>query len=74
MTTHSVHPDSHTHGLADDCPRCQEHAEHPERGLDRDNIRRLLRGETYTKLDERAAARLQDALRLGRFLEEVTGG
>lgn len=74
MTTHSPHPDSHTHGLADGCPRCQEHAEHPERGLARDNIRRLLRGETYTKLDERAAARLQDALRLGRFLEEVTGG
>lgn len=73
MASHGPHPDSHTHGLADGCPRCQEHAEHPERGLDRDNIRRLLRGEIHTTLDEIAANRLQDALRLGRFLEEVMG-
>lgn len=26
---HTDHPDVHTHGLADGCPRCEEHAENP---------------------------------------------
>jgi len=38
MASHSLHPDSHTHGLADDCPRCDEHAEEPLQGLDHENI------------------------------------
>ena len=41
MSTHSYHPDTHTHGLADDCPRCTEHAHHPERSLDAVNMRAL---------------------------------
>lgn len=42
MTTHTFHPDSHTHGLADDCPRCAEHAEHPTRSLDDANFAALV--------------------------------
>lgn len=38
MTVHSYHPDTHTHGLQDDCERCDEHAEHPEASLDRMNL------------------------------------
>lgn len=70
MTMHSLHPDSHEHGLADDCPRCAEHAEHPIRTLDRENLRRImalaisdnrLAGEaTYT--DQVAAAKVLTAL------------
>lgn len=35
---HSYHPDTHTHGLADDCERCDEHARHPWWGLDSENL------------------------------------
>ena len=42
MTSHTKHPDSHTHGLADDCPRCTEHAEHPFESLDDGNLRELI--------------------------------
>lgn len=41
MTCHSYHPDTHTHGLADGCPRCDEHAAHPELGLDQGNLAAL---------------------------------
>lgn len=40
--THTIHPDSHTHGLADGCPRCDEHALNPLRTLDEANLRGLL--------------------------------
>jgi hypothetical protein len=39
---HSDHPDSHTHGLADDCERCAEHAKHPLRSLDNTNLRNIM--------------------------------
>ena len=42
MSTHSLHPSTHEHGLADDCPRCAEHAEHPLDSLDLENQRNLL--------------------------------
>lgn len=54
MTTHVYHQDTHTHGLAPECPRCQEHAEHPAASLDSINIARLLRGEVHTPLDRKA--------------------
>lgn len=38
MTCHAYHPDTHTHGLADDCPRCAEHARHPLGSLDPGNL------------------------------------
>jgi hypothetical protein len=53
MAQHTYHPDSHEHGLADDCPRCAEHAADPVAGLDtallanlHDRIRRDLPGRS----------------------------
>ena len=42
MSTHGPHPPTHTHGLADGCPRCAEHAEHPFESLDAKNLRALI--------------------------------
>lgn len=36
--THTKHPSSLEHGLADGCPRCRELAENPTRWLDRDHL------------------------------------
>lgn len=41
MSSHTRHPDVHTHGLQDGCPRCEEHAEHPERSLDNEMLEML---------------------------------
>lgn len=41
MATHTLHPDVHQYGLADDCPRCDQHAEHPLVSLDEQNITML---------------------------------
>ena len=38
MSTHTQHVPIREGGLADDCPRCAEHAEHPFDSLDRDNL------------------------------------
>ena len=59
MTIHTYHPDSHTHGLHPDCPRCQEHAEHPHESLDAWNRARLLCGDVFTDLDRQALAVLR---------------
>jgi hypothetical protein len=58
MTTHTYHPDIDTHGLADDCPRCQEHTRHPEWSLDEETKARLRRGEVYTETDRSALVML----------------
>ena len=58
MTLHTYHPDSHSNGLQPGCPRCQEHAEHPERGLDSQNLARLRAGVLITSLDRQAARNL----------------
>lgn len=58
MTTHIYHPDSHTHGLCSKCPRCREHAKHPEQSLDQENIDRLMNGDILTELDVQAVAQL----------------
>jgi len=42
MVAHTKHPDSHSHGLADWCPRCDEHAEHPFDSLDDENLKTLI--------------------------------
>ncbi len=70
MTMHSMHPDSHTHGLADDCPRCVEHAEHPIATLDHENLRRIMElavtddrlGQPVTHTDLVASAKVLTAL------------
>ena len=43
VTTHRLHSDVHEYGLADDCPRCEEHARDPIAALDADMIASLYR-------------------------------
>lgn len=43
MSTHTVHQDIHSHGLADGCPRCEEHSHNPLATLDDKVITNLLR-------------------------------
>lgn len=47
---HIEHPDTHTHGLCDDCPRCAEYLHRPT-GLDHENLRRIWRGDLKTATD-----------------------
>ena len=71
MSTHTYHPRiwDPTVGtvdgpvLVDDCPRCQEHAEHPEWSLDGRRRMRLMElwtadGPWLSDLDKKAALRL----------------
>ena len=57
---HILHPDIHESGLADDCPRCAEHADHPE-GLDvacRRDLRSRIEAGAYPRSEyERRAMR-----------------
>ena len=70
MTIHSIHPDTHEHGLADDCPRCAELAERPIQSLDRENLARIMNlavaddrlGHAVSYLDQVAAGRVLTAL------------
>lgn len=41
MTVHTLHADTHTHGLADDCPRCEEIGEEPFYNMDESSLRHL---------------------------------
>ena len=47
---HTEHPDSHTHGLADGCPRCEKNIETPQL-LDEENLRRIWKGDHKTRTD-----------------------
>lgn len=42
MVSHTIHPDSHEHGLSDDCPRCLQHAVTPALTLDDENLTALV--------------------------------
>ena len=68
--SHTFHPDSHTHGLADDCPRCEEHAQNPLVSLDADNLsslmQRVVNREGYRSDNEREAM-----LNLRRALDQA---
>lgn len=39
---HTLHPDSHVAGLADECPACDENADHPWDKLDDHNLHQLI--------------------------------
>ena len=61
-----LHPDTHTHGLADNCPRCAEHAQHPTLSLDQVNLAmlrsRIEQGlEARSENEARAMDRITDA-------------
>lgn len=47
---HTPHPDSHKHGLDDDCPRCQEAIANPNQ-LDENNLTRIWSGAIITRTD-----------------------
>lgn len=75
-TTHTIHEDISSHGLADGCPRCEEHAEQPIRDLDRSNlcdlvsmaVDRSIRPRSGT--EERAVATVLNAMeQFGRIAE-----
>ena len=66
MSTHGFHPDTHEHGLADDCPRCTEHAEHPLDSLDVENLRALL-----ARINADYAARSENEARAMQNLERT---
>lgn len=59
MSSHTMHPDSHTNGLADTCPRCYEHSLHPFETLDDPNLKELARrvraDEDARSVNERTA-------------------
>lgn len=59
MVSHSVHPDSHEFGLADNCPRCAQHALLPTISLDDENLTaliwRVIEGKPSRSTNERHA-------------------
>lgn len=70
MSSHTFHPDIAIGGLDDACERCHEHAQHPWRDLDPDNLRRLVENaldgsvpELPTANDQLACANIRDVLR-----------
>ncbi len=71
--THAPHADITTHGLQPGCPRCEEIAQRPVQLLDADEILRLLDGRWHSALDERAAAKLRQALEEGQRLLDLLG-
>lgn len=75
-TTHTVHEDISSHGLAPGCPRCAEHAENPIRDLDTENLRVLVNLAVNRDIrprsvaEEVAAANVLTAMeRFGRIAE-----
>lgn len=79
VAVHS-YPDSHEYGLADDCPRCEQHARDPLRGLDDDNVTNLLwrveTGQPPRSTNEAIAmAHIRDAIavhdRLSSYLQNL---
>jgi hypothetical protein len=72
MAIHTPHPDSHTHGLADDCPRCAEHAVDPVRGLDDENLLNLV-ARTRAWMDddwENGSPRSDNELKAMKVIEQ----
>jgi len=71
MATHSPHEDSHTHGLADDCDRCAEHAARPH-SLDDENLGALwMRMLDVEFGDGTASYRSANEAKAGRYLYDV---
>lgn len=66
MVSHSLHPDTHENGLADDCGRCLQHAVAPVISLDDENLTalifRVIEGKPSRSLNERIAMDYVEAL------------
>lgn len=82
MPSHSYHAPIPTHGLADGCVRCLQHAEHPFDSLDDDNLLDLVeRTIRWMDDDEHSVARsrneqkamtiVSDALTHRRILDRL---
>ncbi len=76
VTSHAPHPDIHTDGLADRCPRCDQHAVDPFASLDQDVLRilaeRLRDGEPARSDNEgRAMDVLRRAMRDSQFVSHL---
>lgn len=75
-TTHTIHSDISVSGLADGCPRCEEHAKDPIRDLDLENLRFIVNLAANRDLRPRSAAEARAAAnvltameRFGRIAE-----
>lgn len=83
MPTHTHHPPIGTHGLADSCLRCEEHADHPFDSLDDDNLtdlvertKRWMADETEnalarSKAEQKAMTRVSEALQQREILDRI---
>jgi hypothetical protein len=82
VPAHIAHPSTHTHGLADGCLRCGEHAEHPFDSLDDDNLADLVartkrwmaddpEAVARSKNEQKAMTRVADALQQRAILERI---
>lgn len=72
MGAHTPHPDSHTHGLCDDCPECQKRIEQPLL-MDDANLRRVWRGEHHTRTDVKVYDALYRACTTHQRLQSAFG-
>lgn len=82
MSVHTLHPDSHTHGLADACPRCAEHAADPFSSLDDENLQMLVgrtqlwmrdEGDFFPRSDteQKAMCQIETSLRNAAVLQRI---
>ena len=67
---HDHPPMTHTHGLQDGCPRCQQYVERPT-DLDAENLNRIWRGDHHTALDVQAYNALYRAVVITQRLAEA---
>jgi len=71
MASHAYHEDTHEFGLADDCPRCAEHAAHPVT-LDDQNLAALwLRMLDVEFGPDDASYRSTTEAKAGKYLYDV---
>jgi hypothetical protein len=68
MSSHVYEPSIREHGLQDNCPRCAEHAEHPEWSLDDDNLRALIE-RTMAWMEDREFPRSETEAKAMRGIE-----
>ena len=76
--SHTIHEDSHTHGLADGCPRCKEHASHPLNSLDDTNLKNLIQRVVENEKprsdnEEQAMNNVEHALQMAGALLSTDG-
>lgn len=72
MSVHSAHEPVVTHGLADDCSRCEEQAARPFEALDEENLTNLVsRTRRWMHDDEHSVARSRNEHRAMLVVEHA---